>query len=400
MKNQIILILSFFLISCHNPSPESLKEKNRTVVVYMTANNNLNQYALEDINEMELGWDKNFDGTLLVYLNGRDGKPRLIEISKDDDLKAINSRTIKEYTPGQDAVNPATLTQILNDATNLRPARNYGLILWSHGSGWLPEGIIATSKGVQWKESKIQQSTDGANGVAGYSFGYNDQGSPKREMEINDLVAAIPADLDLEFIASDACHMSSIEMAYAMRNKSRYLIASAAEILVAGFPYEKIVGYMFEPKANVVSWARTVVDYYKTKSGDMRSITMSVVDTHKLDALAKQIEALGIPNAPINYASIQQFGRFQFRNTFYDLKDFINKAWYNASPEKLALAVRALDESVLYAESTEWMFGDFQVRIHCGLTAYIPRKDQPALTAAYKKGMIWGDASGLNRLVP
>ena len=39
------------------------------------------------------------------------------------------------------STNPSTLNTVLIDAKMLSPSKQYGLILWSHATGWLPANL-------------------------------------------------------------------------------------------------------------------------------------------------------------------------------------------------------------------------------------------------------------------
>ena len=38
----------------------------------------------------------------------------------------------------ENSASPQVLKRVINDVTRLYPAKSYGLIVFSHGSGWLP----------------------------------------------------------------------------------------------------------------------------------------------------------------------------------------------------------------------------------------------------------------------
>lgn len=97
------------------------------------------------------------------------------------------------------------LHSVIHDAITAFPAMEYGLILWSHGTGWLPEGVFDTLK--HGNRSKFR------------SFGF-DSG---KEMKITELAENLP--VKFEFIIFDACLMSNIETLYELRNAANYIIA-------------------------------------------------------------------------------------------------------------------------------------------------------------------------------
>jgi len=90
------------------------------------------------------------------------------------------------------------MKQVLNDIIQMYPAQEYGLILWSHGTSWLPAG------------SSLR------------SFG-EDSGE---QMNIPDLAENLPIKFD--FILFDACLMVSVEVVY---DGIRYPVLLRIELL-------------------------------------------------------------------------------------------------------------------------------------------------------------------------
>ncbi|MCC8063425.1 MAG: clostripain-related cysteine peptidase [Rikenellaceae bacterium] len=413
------------LVSCKkDPAPQPpLGKKHRTVIEYMVADNNLYSYAEDDINEMEAAWSDNYYGHMVVYLypvassssyapsrKDYNEKPRLLLVSRDNNTQVMSSRVLKTYGREQDPTDPAVMKQVIADAMELAPADNYALVMWSHGSGWLPKGLGQPLKSMlppagdpAWAGSKLEgMAPETPDGGIAYSFGQsNSHGN--NEMEIDEMAAALPTGTVFDFILFDACHMACVEVAWELRDRTEYLIASAAETLADGFPYTEIMGSMFAPQADVEGIARKFFDHYNTMSGQWRSATVGVVRSSELPGLASAVKALcdaGLPASGISYAG-QQYGRTAtyFNNTFYDLRDFAEKTWGAADPKVTALQA-ALDKAVVYQAATPWLFSQLQVTAHCGLSCYLPRNSTPLSLAAYRTRFGWSTASGMGSLVP
>lgn len=421
------------LVSCEkDPGPEPpLGKKHRTVIEYMVADNNLYSFAEKNINDMEAVWDDSFDGHMVVYLHpvasggaDFDPTPRLLLISRDQ-TPAITSRVLKTYSRDQDPCDASVMAQVLADAMALAPAENYGLVLWSHGSGWLPKEVKQPLKSVvpgvgavEGPASKLIGSYPGAaesqadGGIVSYSFGQSlSHGSS--EMEIDALAAALPAGTVFDFILFDACHMACVEVAWELRNHTEYTIGSVAETMATGFPYLKIMKPMFSSgKADVQGIAREFITYYEAQSGYSQSGTVSVVRSSALPALAGAVKALcevaGAPTIPL--ASIQQFGReydatygyyYGFGNTFFDLGDFADRTWGASDPAGVEAFEAALAAAVPYTYATAGLFNNqIVVNRHSGLSCYIPRTSTPLSLAAYRSRFGWSAASGMGSLVP
>lgn len=436
MKKQIVIGLSLLglavcSVSCRKspapePEPPFLKKKHRTVIEYMVADNNLYPYAELDINEMEAAWDDRFDGYMVVFLYpvaetsryaparaDYDEDPRLLLIARDRNAGTMSSRVLKRYDRLLDPTDPETVKQVIEDAVILAPADHYALIFWSHGSGWIPQGLGQPLKSTQPSAgddasgavSKLEGwAPAGADraGIMTYSFGQsNSHGNA--EMEIDALARTLPTGKLFDFILFDACHMASVEVVWELKDFAAYLIASAAETLAYGFPYEAVLAPMFEKEADVKGVAKAFFDDYKERTGAWQSATIGVVRCDRLPAVAEALRALceaGLPAAGISYAG-QQYGRSSmgFQNTFYDLTDFVRRTWGASDPEGVARFEAAMDEAVVFAAATPWLFDQLKIGTHCGLSCYLPRSSTPLSLEAYRTRFGWSGASGMGNLI-
>jgi len=172
------LLVACLCLSCSNDNTEQEHIK-RTILIYMAADNNLQKQAKKDIEEM-IAVEIPNEYNLLAYIDIPNDKPCLLKINKG------KIDTVKQYEQ-QNSASKQALKLVIDDAFSAFPAKNYGLILWSHGTGWLPEGVYD-----YMKETNVR------------SFGKDNY----EEMEITDLAETIPENLD--FIIFDACLMSGI----------------------------------------------------------------------------------------------------------------------------------------------------------------------------------------------
>jgi hypothetical protein len=76
MKVPVLITLPvtmLLLLSCrqHDEPPEALP--TRTIIAYIVADNNLDPFAVKDLNEMEQGWSATLDGNLIAYVDRAEG---------------------------------------------------------------------------------------------------------------------------------------------------------------------------------------------------------------------------------------------------------------------------------------------------------------------------------------
>lgn len=362
-----IFILSSFL-SCSDevPVPDpSDNPVNRTVLIYMAADNNLSTFAYNNIDLILKGATAaNLGGgNLLVYFDPIDQTPQLLHITKGKDGKAVQT-VIKTYEE-QNSVSPTVLRNLIDEVVKDYPAESYGLVLWSHGTAWFPSTIFSMLR----------------------SFGQD--GSDV--MEIDQLQAALP-DKVFDFILFDACYMASTEVIYALRNKADYIIGSPTETMAYGFPYEKILTPMFQETIDLESICREFYEYYDQQD-DYRSGTVSLSATAPMQKLAGIVKEIvngkeeTIYNLPIN--EMQHLEHLTGTlHALYDLDDYIRRL---ATPEQYAKFSECLDEVVLYKQHTPsatYTYGrGTQVAIHhfSGHSIYVPQKALNSLNEWYKK---------------
>jgi hypothetical protein len=311
----------------------------------MAADNNLYKNAKTDIEEMMMS-EIPANSHLLVYWDVPEWSdntcPQLFEIQQGKMIP------IKQYESHNSATGEV-LQSVINDAITLFPAETYGLILWSHGTGWLPEGIFDV----------LKQS------VVSRSFGKD--GSS--EMSITELAESLP--VKFEYIIFDACLMGGIEVFYQLRNKADVIIASPAETLVAGFPYDKIIPFLFASSPNYAEIAQAYMDYYKNKTGNLQSATIAVIDTKQLEPFANIIrEALdnNITVIPPNRKSVQKY-EMQEQIVFYDLQDYLAQAIRDE--DCIAALKQQIARMVIYRDFTPYFLDELTIERSCGISVYV-----------------------------
>lgn len=135
----MVIASGLFSVSCEKENSDTPQVvPDRTVVVYMVASNSLGSYDfdIKDMKEM-LAAAKAGDlrnGRLVVYRQSYDGDPVLQEVT------ANGLDTIKLYNNSVSSLSIARMRGVINDVKTSIPAKEYGIILWSHGNGWLRAG--------------------------------------------------------------------------------------------------------------------------------------------------------------------------------------------------------------------------------------------------------------------
>lgn len=368
--------LLLLLTNCNdeptNPvRPEPPTGQGRTILVYQVANNNLGSpsahYDSDDIDEMIMGVADgalSADDRLLVYNAGYRRTPVLMEVT------TTGLDTLKTYSTDIFSVDSRRMLEVLDDMTDYAPAADYGLVLWSHGSGWVQDGI-----------------TDPADKGVKRSFG-SDNG---RTMNVTTLARTLEQGPELAWIYFDCCFMMSVETLYELRRCAPHILGSATELLVYGQPYHLTLKHLFS-KATVglVSAAgETFKLYDESFTGANRTCTMSVVATDKLEELAEitaEIYSHASVSWPEGYAPQRFENAFETSCRYFDFAHYASALCFDASGNERFSGANGLYErwndvlnaSVLYRAATPRLWNALDIKSHCGLSTYILREPQSA----------------------
>lgn len=363
------LALLFTVASCDPVSQDAPEYpvQQKSVLIYMVANNNLASNATNNINALMDGYIPTEDN-LLIYLHSTNGNPSLMRIYKKAD-GAVAVDTVYRF-PAMNSADPESLTSVMKVCQTMFPAQEHGLVLWSHGTGWLPKGYYGRTR----------------------SFG-QDGGN---EMDIIDLAAALPHKLD--FIIFDACLMSGIEVAYQLKDSVDYIIASPTETLSDGFPYSDIMKHIFRSPMELTSVAKDYYDYYNGMSGSSRSATISVIKTSELENVAAKAKAIfekygnngNFSSKLIDTTQVQKYYRSN-KHWFYD----INGLMQQLAGEDAKEFTNALEKAVIYKAATPDFLGmHINSEKYSGVSTYIPSPRADAELLDYYKKLLWNQETG------
>lgn len=357
----ILLIILFLSLSCTDDiSDVSENNVSRTVIVYMIADNDLSNDALLNIKQMENGYVET-GAKLIVFIDPANESPSLLQIEKN------GSQIIKNYSEFN-TVDANEFGKVFQEIITMSPSKEYDLVLWSHGSNWMPANSILRS------------------------FGYK----AGKEINIPDLANALP--IKFGFILFDACMMGSIEVAYELKDKSNYIIASSTEVLSDGFPYNEIVPEMLQPTVNLKSIAQKYFNYYNTqKDEEYRSATVTLINTNQLNDLAQETKRILDANQfdlkSFDRDSVQRLDTYDEQYVF-DLLNFMDTAFPKVENVQLNLI---LNKTILYKSSTPKFLSMYEIKDYCGLSCYIPLSTRNDLNTYYKK-LKWYNKSGFCNL--
>lgn len=313
----ILSLYAFTGCDSDDPGPDSDKDYDMVLLVYAVASNNLSSNLMDDKAEMLRGLEQVDLNrcALLVYEINPNREIALFQAVKDrGEYKFI---PVKQYEDNIYSTRPERISQVIDDVKTGWKSRQYGIIFWSHGTGWIPGKKGETIK----KVASLEPENIGSLDL--YSFGVDQRvdDDGKRQVDqtdIDELASAIP-DGAFSYIWFDCCYMASIENLYQLRNKAKYIVAYPTEIYKPGLPYDRTLPFMLRKRPDLKLAATELFDYYNDQG---REVTVAVTDTRYLGeiaALAKRAYSNYVYPDGMTFVNYSRESGFPM----YDLRQFM-----------------------------------------------------------------------------
>ena len=400
---------------------EAFASPSSLILLYGVGHNNLSSYIAGNINTLSKYPlpQKGSDKVLLAFTSLSSGGDRTW---KNDDpsylvrlstcASTVYRDTLLTIPAGRKATDPDVIKEVLGFARDRFKVERYGLILSSHGSGWLPAGYVQPATTTSWMSfyelgadirttppAERFRRTTAFQGPLTKTFGmdcfgvYGTTSSYAYELSVETLASSIEDHWD--FILFDACFMGCVEVAYELRHCTDKLCLSAAEVLADGFDYKRLTRLLFKTGSSAESFCKAYFDYYNGRTGDYRTATVATVATSEMDNLAAVCKELigkyagAIADVDTNAVQVYSRGGEKW---FCDLQDIFTKSGISQA-DSLELQA-ALDKCIIYKAATPYIISEVPVNDFCGLSMYLPRVGNAVLDAAYKR-TAWNKAVNL-----
>lgn len=343
-----------------------------TVIIYLAGDaNGLREDISEKLDSIKKGWKSDFQGNLLVYLDSaKNSNPQLLQATTNNNNQSY-WKAIKNYN-NKNSADPNLLKTVLNDVLILFPANSYGLIVFSHGSGWLPRNTINNRFGFATTIKKNIRT-----------YGIIADGS--MEMSQNDFAKALPNHI-FDFILFENCFMGGVETVAELKDKTNYIGGSVTEILSPGFTkiYPQLLNSLFKNTPDLTDFAEIYFNYWNTQTGDYKSATYSIVKTSEIINLTNWIKKNAKIDSLIDTKTLQYFDRSSKNNLFFDLQDYLIKISPIGSHQELQ---SILDKLIIYKKCTPTFlpnYGGFKITKFCGISTYVMQYNLSDLNSLYR----------------
>lgn len=404
MNKNIFIIFVLVFVGC-SPVDENLPrntyKKPFTLMVYMVADNNLDSFAVDDINEMEeFGSTANMD--VVVYLDrviGSEPEAPVVLLVSNDSSANVVSPVVRSYDE-LDSCAVDSLRGFIQWAKSAYPSERYGMVLWSHGTGWLPDNYVPlsfASKQAKLYNSKPEPNEEITKNLCPTSSGFgSDVSASSSEMNIDSLTTALQ-NQNLDFVIFDACYMGDVEVAYQLRNTAKYLLFSQTEILNTGFPYNDILP-IIDSQNDTQTMLKNIAlafhnSYSKSPYAYQKSASISLIDLGSMNELANSFsnfiasatsitDKQTILNLATNVQKVSLSGAYS--NIKFDLKDWADKIYTLVSnTNSYMLFTNSFAKTVVFQTNTAYFMDTLALSNIHGLNCYIPFTNNSSLDNFY-----------------
>jgi len=245
-----------------------------TYLVYMVADNDLERFALQDLEEM-MSVGSGGKLTILAQVDRAVGESDLpvgglpdftsTKRVRVDEGELVELEDLGETNMGESA----TLSEFVSWGIETAPAQHYAVIFWDHGAAWPQFGL------------DFSAGTDGLT-------------LPELVKGLDDGAAAGKLQGPVDFVGFDACLMANWEVGVALQNSARYLLASEEVEPGHGWDHRSIS--VLKQSADASALGEALLEGYReqaAQAGTLARVTLSLTDLSKMPAVSEALGALG-----------------------------------------------------------------------------------------------------------
>ncbi|MFR9649700.1 MAG: clostripain-related cysteine peptidase [Rikenellaceae bacterium] len=300
-KSLRLIVLSLLLLlvapSCNkDDGDEIIGDVDSTLIMFYPYSNTLISDSTNNISDMKAVIASGVldNERVFVCFETSAGSATLYELQySKGSCKEVTYQTYTEGFTTKEAIET-----MFNDVVALSPSASYSLLIGCHGMGWLPVYSSSSSQSsaaksspaygysndsvTDYEQPHYMATDENGNALTRYFGGT----SAAYQIDISTLRDAI-ADSKIgffEYLLFDVCYMANIEVAYELRDVIGYLIASSAELMSYGLPYDTIAQCLFG-EVDYKGIVDAAYDFYSTYA--FPYITLSVIDCRQTEAMAE-----------------------------------------------------------------------------------------------------------------
>ena len=293
-----------------------------TFMVYMAGNNTLSDAASDDLAEMrKVGSSADVQVLAFVAQRRLRGGAQRLKIEKDGHGEQV------ETLDRADSGDPQTVVDFVRWGLAKAPAEKYALILWNHGGGWEPDDLSQLYSQVRMARGErvatrdidvLREMTHRAAQPLARTFfrtsvekilslpterermicSDDASGHSLDTIELGRVVGLAKREIghEVDVLGMDACLMSTLEVAYQLKDTARIVVGSEQTEPGAGWDYATLLGDLAaEPSMDAAQLGRRAVGRYIESYKTMMNqwpVTQCAVETARVDGLCVAVDAL------------------------------------------------------------------------------------------------------------
>jgi len=395
----LVLVSSGLLFFPHSGRSQEEQLADWTFMVYLDADNNLEDAGINDMNEMEkIGSTDRVN--IVVQMDRIDGYDttngdwtgaRRFHVEKDNDPVTLNSPSLQDL--GEvNMGDPEELIRFVDWSISNYPAEKYALVLWDHGGAF---------RGICYDDT-----------VPGLPAGEYDMINMSDMHYAAEQIYQIAGNRKIDLWGFDACLMAQVAVLYEIKDFAKVGVASGYNEPGDGWPYDPVLGPLVDdPGMDEREFAEIIVHEYirSYEDGaedpqDYPMVTQAAFDLSKmddmvfiLDKFSEELASKGPFGGMEYYTQIylarKNANSYDMANVFiydltgyplYDVVDFTKKLEsyvYSAFPKNTLILELCKEVRNVILGTTQqpgFMFYSEHDQWHTdanGLSMYFPNKD-------------------------
>lgn len=285
--------------------PKNIESKERTVALYISADNDLGPFAIRNIKQTaRVGSNEHFNIVVQLDIRKSNGekitrryyveKGRILHLNADD-----------PYSQAMDSGSPETLISFCGWVIENFPAQEFGLILWNHGTGALDPirgRAIRTEEHFSFNPTTQRLELD-------RNIGYIDRmiqrgmcwddstgnyiSNPQLDYALDAICTRYLDGNKFMFIGFDACLMQMIEVANIIKKYAHIMVASQESALGYGWNYVSALEPFGHGTISSEELAHHMVASYRTSYEKITNdYTLSALNLDELIPLEQNINTV------------------------------------------------------------------------------------------------------------
>lgn len=337
-----------------------------TLLIYMAADNNLNNAAENDLESLRQG----------SYDSGMDVVVQLDRAEFVDTVETIRyhikAGVLTEYKRlGEtNTGDPRVLKNFIEESAKDFPSQKLMVVIWSHGTGVDDYNFYEAKRELYFVPQEEIEEIAIATDDAAQDF-----------LDNIELQKALNTSVKIDLLGFDACLMGMFEIAYQLRKHAEVVVGSQYVEPASGWDYPRILEHLSSQESSHVMGKELVAfyaDYYERHAYD---VTQSAYDLAKVEAVAVALDAFAkalrtnlSDKKELKYTllSAQMLGG----SDYIDLTDFVKQVQGRLKLEVLDPYAKALLNALKEMILSNVTLGHRMRDAH-GVSIYFPSQKRP-----------------------